>query len=73
MNQNFPKYGICAGTQQIIYIFIIEQIQSKLMTKFFSKFKKPVFGQFFFHFPNFWAKNFFWKIPIYHTQLHMGF
>ena len=57
MNQNFPKYGICAGTQQIMYIFIIEQIQSKLMTKFFSKFKKPVFGQFFFHFPNF-QKNF---------------
>ena len=23
----FPKYGICAGTQQIIYIFNIEQIQ----------------------------------------------
>ena len=25
-NQNFPKYGICAGTQQILQIFIIEQI-----------------------------------------------
>ena len=63
MNQNFPKYGICAGTQQIMYIFIIEQIQSKLMTKFFSKFKKPVFGQFFFHFPNFWGKKIFLENP----------
>ena len=26
-NKNFPKYGICAGSQQIIKIFIIEQIQ----------------------------------------------
>ena len=47
-NKNFPKNGICAGTHQIIYIFIIEQIQQKLMTTFFNKFKKscfwPVFG-----------------------------
>ena len=35
-NQNFPKYGICAGTQQIIQSFIIEQIQQKLMTKCFN-------------------------------------
>ena len=26
-NQNFPKYGIGAGKQQIIFIFIIEHIQ----------------------------------------------
>ena len=26
-NKNFPKYGICAGSQQMILIFIIEQIQ----------------------------------------------
>ena len=25
-NKSFPKYGICAQTQQIIQIFIIEQI-----------------------------------------------
>ena len=24
--QNFPKYGICAGAQQILQILIIEQI-----------------------------------------------
>ena len=47
----FFQYRICAGTQQIINIFIIEQIQRKLMTKFFFKFKKtffwpisPIFG-----------------------------
>ena len=26
-NKTFPKYGICAGIQQIIYVFIIKQIQ----------------------------------------------
>ena len=26
-NKNFPKNGICAGEQQIIYTFIIDQIQ----------------------------------------------
>ena len=26
-NKNFPKYEICAGTQQIIYIFILDQFQ----------------------------------------------
>ena len=26
-NKNFPKYGICAGTEQIILTFIIEQTQ----------------------------------------------
>ena len=30
-------------TQEIIKIFIIEQIQRKLMTIFFFKFKKPYF------------------------------
>ena len=42
----FPKYRIYAGTQQIINIFIIEQIQWKLITKFFFQFKKPIFGPF---------------------------
>ena len=41
----FPN-RFCAGTQQIINIFIIEQIQWKLMTKFFFKFKKHIFGPF---------------------------
>ena len=40
------KHKICAGTQQIINIFIIEQIQWKFMTKFFFKFGKPIFGPF---------------------------
>ena len=26
-NKNFPKYGLCVETLQIIQIFIIEQIQ----------------------------------------------
>ena len=25
--QDFSKYGICVGTQQVINIFIIEQVQ----------------------------------------------
>ena len=37
----FLKYRICSGTQQIMKIFIIEQIQWKLMTKVFFKLKKP--------------------------------
>ena len=38
-NKIFPKYRICAGTQQIIKIFIIEQIQ----TNFFFKLKNSYF------------------------------
>ena len=45
-NRIFPKHRICAGTQQIINIFIIEKIEWKWMTKFFFKFKKPIFGSF---------------------------
>ena len=41
--KSFPKHGICVGTQQILKVFIIEQIQLKLMTKCFYKFKKPCF------------------------------
>ena len=29
------------------------------MTKFSTKFKKPVFGHFWVHFPNFWGKKIF--------------
>ena len=50
-NKIFSKYRICAGTQQIVNIFITEQIKWKLMTKFFFEFKKtyfwfisPIFG-----------------------------
>ena len=39
--QVFPKYRICARTQQII--FIIEQIQRKLLTRFLFRLKKPYF------------------------------
>ena len=56
-NKIFPKYRICAGTQQIKNIFIIEQIQWKLMTKFFFKFKKPIFDPF----PQFLERNKFFK------------
>ena len=62
----FPKYRIYAGTQQIINIFIIEQIQWKLMTKFFFKFKKPIFGPF----PHILGlKKFFNKIGLSCTTL----
>ena len=47
----------CARAQQIINIFIIEQIQRKLMTKFFFKFKKSIFGPF----PQFLQQKSFWK------------
>ena len=39
MNKIFPKYKISAGTQQIISIFMIEQIQKK----FLNELKNPVF------------------------------
>ena len=41
--QDFSQYRICAGTQQVIQIFITEQIQWKYMTNFLFKFKKPYF------------------------------
>ena len=47
--KTFPKYGICAGTQHIIQIFIVAHILWKLMTKFFFKIKKHYF---------FWEKRF---------------
>ena len=64
----FPN-RFCAGTQQIINIFIIEQIQWKLMTKFFFKFKKPIFDPF----PQFLNKTSFSKKWGYHAQLHNGY
>ena len=42
-NNIFPKYKIFGWAQQIIKIFIIEQIQWKLMNKFFFKFKETYF------------------------------
>ena len=52
-NKISQEYKICAGTQQIISIFIVEQIQGKLITKFLFKFKKL----FLAHFHNFWNKK----------------
>ena len=66
-NKNFPKDGICAGTQKIIYVFIIEQIQKKLMTKSFYKFKKPCFWSIFGPFSQILGQIFFWKIWLSHT------
>ena len=58
----FPKYRTCTGTQQIISIFIIEQIKWKFITNFFFKFKKsyswPIFGPF----PQFWGQKKFSNI-----------
>ena len=43
-NKVFPKYVICGGTEKNINkIIFIEQIQKKLMTKFFIKLKKKQF------------------------------
>ena len=44
-------------------VFLIEQIQWKLLAKFFNKLKKSCF----------WGKNFFQKIWLCHAQLYMGF
>ena len=44
--KDFSKYRICARTQQIIQIFIIEQIQWKLMTNFSLDSKNPIFCPF---------------------------
>ena len=57
--KSFPKHGICVGTQQILKVFIIEQIQLKLMTKCFYKFKNPVFGPFY----KFWGQSIFLENP----------
>ena len=56
-NWIFPEYGICAKIQQVVYTFITEQIQKKLMTKFFNNSKKPYFRLISE------AKNFFPKNP----------
>ena len=68
-NKIFPEHRLCAGTQQIISIFIIEQIQWKLMTKFFFKFKKPIFDPF----PQFLEQNKFFKKSGCHAELHNGY
>ena len=66
-NKVFPKYVICGGTENNINkIIFIEQIQKKLMTKFFIKLKKTILTDFL----NFGAKIFFEKNP---PQLHTGF
>ena len=58
---------ICGGTENNINkIIFIEQIQKKLMTKFFIKLKKTILTDFL----NFGAKIFFEKNP---PQLHTGF
>ena len=60
-NNIFLHYRICAGAQQIISIFIIKQIQWKLMTRFFLKFKKTFFWPIS---PIFRTKKFFKKIGL---------
>ena len=66
--QDFPKYWICEGTQQIIRIFIVEQNQYELMTEFFNKFKNPCFWSIFGLFSQFWG-----KIRLCQAQPRMGF
>ena len=67
-NKVFPKYVICGGTEKNINkIIFIEQIQKKLMTKFFIKLKKKTILT---DFLNFGAKKFFEQNP---PQLHTSF
>ena len=74
----YPKYfwsafnfwdHVSTGTQQILQIFIIEQIQEKLMTKFFFKIKKILLLD---HFPSFFVAK---KLSqnIQHPKLDKGF
>ena len=53
--QDFPKYRICAGRQQI-QIFIIEQIQWKLLPNICLNSKQPYFWPIFHFF--FFSKKF---------------
>ena len=56
----FLNIGICAGTQQII----MEQIQWKLMAKFFFKFKTPTFC------PNTTAVD--WHLKVKNKKCYVG-
>ena len=47
--------------------FHYKTISGKLMTKFFSKLKKPIFWQTFAPFSQFWRQKFFQKIWLCHT------
>ena len=55
--QDFFQIQICARTQHIIKIFIIVQIQRKLMTKFFFILKKNLFFGLFLMSPQFLGKK----------------
>ena len=66
-NKVFPKYVICGGTENNINkIIFIEQIQKKLMTKFFIKLKNN-----FDWFSQFWGKNFFLN-KIHHNFIQVS-
>ena len=73
-NQHFGRHGVCAGKSIIIWSFILDHFQPKLMTKFFEIWKKPhswpIFGP-FCSFSGQW--EFFWKIRLCPTQLHVVF
>ena len=43
------------------------------MTKFSNKFKNPVFGPFWVHFPNFWGKKIFLENPALSGTTSYGF
>ena len=64
----FPNIGF-VQKQQIIKIFSIEQIQWKLMTKFFFNFKTAYFWLIF---PILGAKMFFQKIRLSYTTLQVS-
>ena len=69
-NKIFLKCRVWAGTQQVILIFITEQSQWKLITKFFFKLKKTYFWPIS---PIFKAKRFSQKLLLCNAQLYQGF
>ena len=60
-NQIFPKYGISARIQQIIWTFFTDQIKKKLMTKCSNKSKKTYFWPIFSPFSPFSGQKIFLK------------
>ena len=72
-NKDPPKYGICTGAQEIIKVFIIEQIQRKLTTKSFNKFKKPCFWSIFGPFSQTLGQKIFPENPALSYTTSYGF
>ena len=70
----FPKFEICARTQQILLNFQYRTNSVKLNDKIFLalNLKNPLFGLLLTHFPSFGGKKKFSKKSSCHKQLHKG-